>query len=462
MAECLQISQNNRNNSNDDDDYDDYEEYCENFTFSATSTCCVCNGYYAPSFGEPLCGTCHAFLFPVAAEEKRSTDLSDNDEDSGNDEPPYKDPVPHRIPEIVRVDQPGEEADDDFIYFPPFHVDRVLSPADDQNEHPNSPATAASTSRNNDRMAIYENAFLGNRPDPEAPRNLRQYLNALTEGPHERPINANQNAIRQVDDANNVAAPMVANKPNTIAALPVEVLLVIFSYLDDISLCHVGEVCKQWKKILEIHTPQQLWQRYTRTRWPLYHQITHTTNWFKIYSSLMKSCFCRTCVIQMTLRTPQQRENHFRSRRLRGDIRTLTADATEGIEAVPLDNSLSHWQASIVGPTGSPYEGGKFFLHILIPFSYPMHPPIVRFLTKIIHPNVSRHGDVGIDIIQHNWSLALTISKLLLSVQSLLTDPFTEICMEPELGRLYEQDRSRFEALARRFTWKYAMQEVIP
>lgn len=112
-----------------------------------------------------------------------------------------------------------------------------------------------------------------------------------------------------------------------------------------------------------------------------------------------------------------------------------------------------------------------------------MSPPIVRFLTKIVHPNVSRHGDVGIDIIQHNWSLALTISKLLLSVQSLLTDPFTEvlqfhifqtqlqifnkqsqlqICMEPELGRLYDNDRAKFEALARRWTWKYAMFEVIP
>lgn len=34
--------------------------------------------------------------------------------------------------------------------------------------------------------------------------------------------------------------------------------------------------------------------------------------------------------------------------------------------------------------------------------------------------------------------------------------------MEPELGRMYEQDRLRFEALARRFTYKYAMFEVIP
>lgn len=58
---------------------------------------------------------------------------------------------------------------------------------------------------------------------------------------------------------------------------------------------------------------------------------------------------------------------------------------------------------------------------------YPMTPPTVRFLTKILHPNVSRHGDVGIDIFQHNWSLALNISKVLLSLQSLLTDPYTKV-----------------------------------
>lgn len=34
--------------------------------------------------------------------------------------------------------------------------------------------------------------------------------------------------------------------------------------------------------------------------------------------------------------------------------------------------------------------------------------------------------------------------------------------MEPILGQLYDQDRPRFEALARRWTWKYSMFEVIP
>lgn len=71
----------------------------------------------------------------------------------------------------------------------------------------------------------------------------------------------------------------------------------------------------------------------------------------------------------MTLKIPVQGVNHFRATRLRGDIRTLDVDATEGIEAVPLDNQWSHWQATIIGPAGSPYEGGKFFMHIIIPFS---------------------------------------------------------------------------------------------
>lgn len=33
--------------------------------------------------------------------------------------------------------------------------------------------------------------------------------------------------------------------------------------------------------------------------------------------------------------------------------------------------------------------------------------------------------------------------------------------MEPELGYMYEKDRIRFESLARSWTWKYAMFELL-
>ena len=54
-------------------------------------------------------------------------------------------------------------------------------------------------------------------------------------------------------------------------------------------------------------------------------------------------------------------------------------------------------------------------MYLKVPFSYPFNPPEVRFLTRIFHPNVSRHGDIGIDSIQqHNWVSGLTIPKVLL------------------------------------------------
>ena len=33
--------------------------------------------------------------------------------------------------------------------------------------------------------------------------------------------------------------------------------------------------------------------------------------------------------------------------------------------------------------------------------------------------------------------------------------------MEPELGEMYVKDKDKFEEIARLWTWKYAMQDVI-
>lgn len=148
--------------------------------------------------------------------------------------------------------------------------------------------------------------------------------------------------------------------------------------------------------------------------------------------------------------------NTWRNKRLRSELKSLLVDPPDGIRAMPLDNSYSHWQASITGPPDSPYDSGLFFLHLEIPKSYPMRPPIVRFVTRIFHPNVSYHGDVGLDALRHNWSLALTIPKVLVSIQSLLTDPYCHICMEPDVAKLCTEDKEEFERVSQDWTLKYA------
>lgn len=136
-------------------------------------------------------------------------------------------------------------------------------------------------------------------------------------------------------------------------------------------------------------------------------------------------------------KSPTGEEGMWRKHRLRNELRSLRNDAPDGIQARPLDPLDCHWQAYIKGPEGSPYEGGIFYLYIQIPYSYPMSPPLVRFITKIFHPNISRHGDIGIDSIHSNWSLALTISKVLISIQSLLTDPVCDVSCNFVFARIY-------------------------
>lgn len=245
--------------------------------------------------------------------------------------------------------------------------------------------------------------------------------------------------------------------------MPSEVLLCMFSYLDDMSLCACACVCTRWWRLVRARVPPPRWAAFTSRRWPLFRPLLANIDWHKKYQALVESSFCRNCLVQMCVQAqPAEVENAWRRNRLRSELKMLRNDPPEGIAATPLDAKCCHWQASVTGPVGSPYEGGVFYLYIQVPYTYPMSPPVVRFLTRILHPNVSRHGDVGIDSVHHNWSLALTISKVLISIQSLLTDPYTQVCMEPELGELYVRDRPKFETLARRWTWRYAMQDILP
>ena len=77
----------------------------------------------------------------------------------------------------------------------------------------------------------------------------------------------------------------------------------------------------------------------------------------------------------------------------------------------------------IAGPKDSPYENGVFFLEIEFPMEYPFKAPQITLKTKIYHCNISSEGHICLDILKDNWSPALSISRVLLSLCSLLTDP---------------------------------------
>ena len=113
-------------------------------------------------------------------------------------------------------------------------------------------------------------------------------------------------------------------------------------------------------------------------------------------------------------------------------------------------------QATVMGPQGSPYAGGVFFLNVTFPTDYPFKPPKVQFTTKIYHCNVNSSGAICLDILKDQWSPALTISKVLLSISSLLTDPNPNDPLVPEIAQLLLKDPKKHDLTAKEWTQKYA------
>lgn len=80
-----------------------------------------------------------------------------------------------------------------------------------------------------------------------------------------------------------------------------------------------------------------------------------------------------------------------RERRVAKELQDIQADRdNSGVMAHLVNESdLTHLKGIFPGPPDSPYEGGTFEVDIKIPDNYPFKSPIMKFITKIWHPNVS-------------------------------------------------------------------------
>eukprot|EP00794_Sanderia_malayensis_P017372 gene17372-19111_t len=143
-------------------------------------------------------------------------------------------------------------------------------------------------------------------------------------------------------------------------------------------------------------------------------------------------------------------------KRIQRELAELTVDPPPNCSAAPKGDNLYEWVATILGPQGSVYEGGVFFLEISFPSDYPFKPPKVIFKTRIYHCNINSQGVVCLDILKDKWSPAFTVSKVLLSVIALLSD-----CnpADPLVGSVAQQfltDRKEHDNCAKDWTRRFA------
>lgn len=145
------------------------------------------------------------------------------------------------------------------------------------------------------------------------------------------------------------------------------------------------------------------------------------------------------------------------AKRISRELSDLQRDPPTSCSAGPIGDDMFTWEGCIFGPDDSPYVGGVFKLTIRFPVDYPFRAPHVQFKTKIYHPNINNAGMICLDILKGEWSPALTISKVLLSITSLLTDPNPKDPFVPDIAQLYMTNRAAYEETARMWTSTYAI-----
>ncbi|RDW78703.1 E2 ubiquitin-conjugating protein UBC1 [Aspergillus mulundensis] len=148
-----------------------------------------------------------------------------------------------------------------------------------------------------------------------------------------------------------------------------------------------------------------------------------------------------------------------RTRRIAKEIADIRADTHSQITAEPVgeEDDITHLRGTFPGPPGTPYEGGTYKVDIKIPNEYPFRPPVMKFITKVWHPNVSSQtGAICLDTLSSAWSPILTIKAALLSLQSLLSTPEPKDPQDAEVATMLLRNPKEFDRVAREWATQHA------
>jgi len=146
-------------------------------------------------------------------------------------------------------------------------------------------------------------------------------------------------------------------------------------------------------------------------------------------------------------------------KRIQKELQNILLRPPVGVSACPKSpDNLMEWIATIDGPENTPYHGGKFYLNIKFGEKYPFIAPKVTFKTKIYHCNVnSANGEICLDVLKDNYSAALTIEKILLSLCALLQEPNPDDPLVADIADVLKVDKEQHDKTAVEWTRRYAM-----
>ncbi|KAH6941989.1 hypothetical protein HPB50_026991 [Hyalomma asiaticum] len=116
--------------------------------------------------------------------------------------------------------------------------------------------------------------------------------------------------------------------------------------------------------------------------------------------------------------------------RIKRDIADFNSDPPPGIFIAPEENDVKNINAIVMGAPGTPHEGGFFHFYVQCTQRYPLEPPNVRCTTNDsgrvqFNEHIYKSGSICLSTLNtfgSSWSPAQSLSSLLVSIQSLLSE----------------------------------------
>jgi ubiquitin-conjugating enzyme E2 H len=115
-----------------------------------------------------------------------------------------------------------------------------------------------------------------------------------------------------------------------------------------------------------------------------------------------------------------------------------------------INNDYKHLRVCFKGPKGTPYDNGIYYFDIVLKDDYPSSKPLVKFMTKIFHPNIELNSGIVCLYYINHYSQYNTLSELILIIYNLLAKPNFDDLLNP-LAK-----KEDYEKTANEYNKKYA------